>query len=59
MPEIIKASGGSAKPVLIQFISDLTKLKIGYYNILDHIMVLLFFSRGQALGKREAFPTYV
>ncbi len=39
IPKTLTASGGAARPVLLQFISSLTKIKIGYYDIKDRTAI--------------------
>ena len=39
IPKTLTASGGAARPVLLQFISSLTKIKIGYYDVKDRTAI--------------------
>ena len=51
LPKSINASGGAAKPVLLQFISSLTNLEICYSYIKDKTAIGVFkiISNGEQL----------
>lgn len=53
IPKILKASGGAARPVLLQFISDITNLKIGHYNLLDQTAIGVSKILNNNLSKNE------
>ena len=59
VPEVLKASGGSARPVLLQFISDLTKLKIGYYDVLDQTAIGVSKILRDSLFKKDDYKLEV
>ena len=39
IPKTLTASGGAARPVLLQFISSLTKIEVGYYDVKDRTAI--------------------
>ena len=42
IPKILMASGGISRPVLLQFIADVTNYKIGYLSIKDQTAIGIF-----------------
>ena len=55
LPKSINASGGAARPVLLQFISSLTNLEICYSDLKDRTAVGVFkiLSGGEHNGAKE------
>ena len=54
VPKTLTASGGAARPVLLQFISSLTKIKVGYYDVKDRTAIGVYkILSGQYSNKIE------